>query len=228
MPLAMVPAFGLALAFQPLMQRSNVAVGVTPARTNMLGSILHHRAYVPRATISCAIAADELAQLHDDADAVFNVIDVDGNGSISEEELVTHLVSAGYKAEAVAKIFEKLDTDKSGELSRDELRAGFLNYTPLRKAPGFGNYNEEFKDEIHDDADELFASIDFDNDGEITEAELRVHLRTSSDFSDTAITNIFQMLDINKDGGITREELRSAFVRSSALRLAIGEGPNFK
>ena len=84
-------------------------------------------------------------QIHQDADAVFSVIDKDGNGSISADELTTHLVSCGYKPEAVKKIFATLDTDGDGELSREELRAGMVNYTPLRKAPGLGNYNAECK-----------------------------------------------------------------------------------
>jgi calcium-dependent protein kinase len=139
-----------------------------------------------------------------------------------------HLTASGYKAEAVEKIFEKLDIDKSGCLSLEELIAGFTNYTPLRKAPGFGTYNEQFKELIHADADALFNAIDGNNDGEITDAELRVHLRQFSNFSDAAITNIFSMLDTNANGGVDRTELRSAFVRSSALRQAIGQGPNFK
>jgi hypothetical protein len=37
-----------------------------------------------------------------------------------------------------------------------------------------------------------------------------------------------QLLDVNKDGEVERDELREAFVKYSALRQAIGEGPNFK
>ena len=84
---------------------------------------------------------------------------------------------------------------------------GFLNYTPLRKAPGFGTYNEEFKEEIYADADALFNSIDANNDGEITDKELRLHLRQFSNFSDAAITNVFQMLDADENGGIDRDEV---------------------
>jgi len=167
-------------------------------------------------------------QIHQDADAVFSVIDKDGNGSISADELTTHLVSCGYKPEAVKKIFATLDTDGDGELSREELRAGMVNYTPLRKAPGLGNYNAEFEEEIKADADSLFDSIDMDADGEITDPELRVHLRQFSNYSDAAISNIFDLLDIDEDGGITKEELRAAFIKNSALRQAIGSGPNYK
>ena len=55
-----------------------------------------------------------------------------------------------------------------------------------------------------------------------------MHLREFSKYSDKAITNIFDFLDIDEDGGISREELRSAFVSYSALRQAIGAGPNYK
>ena len=34
---------------------------------------------------------------------------------------------------------QKLDVDGNGELSREELQQGMANFTPLRKAPGFGN-----------------------------------------------------------------------------------------
>ena len=67
-------------------------------------------------------------------------------------------------------------------------------------------------------------SIDEDGDGEITDMELRVHLREFSKFTDKAITRLFTFLDIDSDGGITRDELRSAFVSYSALRQAIGSG----
>jgi len=43
-----------------------------------------------------------------------------------------------------------------------------------------------------------------------------------------AISKIFKLLDVNKDGDIEKKELRDAFVKYSALRQAIGEGPNFK
>ena len=43
-----------------------------------------------------------------------------------------------------------------------------------------------------------------------------------------AISSIFSLLDVNRDGEIEKAELRAAFVKYSALRQAIGEGPNWK
>jgi len=202
---------------------------LAPVQRSIAPTTLQPAACVPKARLFSLIMAEpSVEQIHKDADAVFSVIDVDGNGSISADELTDHLVDCGYKSEAVKKIFSTLDTDGDGALSRDELRAGMVSYTPLRKAPGLGNYNEEYKEEIQTDADALFDSIDMDRDGEVTEPELRVHLRQFSKYTDAAITNIFDLLDVDEDGGITKEELRAAFIKYSALRQAIGAGPNYK
>ena len=64
--------------------------------------------------------------------------------------------------------------------------------------------------------------------GSISKDELREHLKTFSKYSFKAISKIFKMLDVNKDGSIEKEELRNAFVQYSALRQAIGDGPNHK
>jgi len=108
---------------------------------------------------------------------VFAVIDENGDGSISLPELKyatrlepqtsrlqtglpltraslaldrKHLLKSGYNEMAVEKVFAKLDTDGDGEITPEELRQGFLQYTPLRSAPGLGAYNSQFVDEIHE------------------------------------------------------------------------------
>ena len=68
-------------------------------------------------------AEASLAEIHAEADAIFSIIDINGDGAISKEELTSHLCAAGYAEEAVANIFNKLDTNKDGELSPDEVLA---------------------------------------------------------------------------------------------------------
>jgi len=64
---------------------------------------------------------------------------------------------------------------------------------------------------------------------EIDVSELKSYLdRKFSKFTVAGVENLFEIMDVNNDGKITKEELKDAFVRYSALRLAIGEGPNFK
>eukprot|EP00588_Corethron_pennatum_P009589 CAMPEP_0194271384 /NCGR_PEP_ID=MMETSP0169-20130528/5172_1 /TAXON_ID=218684 /ORGANISM="Corethron pennatum, Strain L29A3" /LENGTH=247 /DNA_ID=CAMNT_0039013713 /DNA_START=14 /DNA_END=757 /DNA_ORIENTATION=- len=171
---------------------------------------------------------EDLGQIHKDADAIFSIIDVDGDGAISLSELNAHMTKSGYADNVVSKIFRKLDTNKDGVVSGAEFRDGMVTFAPLRSAPGLGNYNAEFVTEIHADADTLFRSIDEDGDGEITKIEMRSHLSRVTGYSDRAIDNIFGMLDADKDGTVSKEEVRDAFVRYSAFRQAVGEGPNFK
>jgi Ca2+-binding EF-hand superfamily protein len=185
-----------------------------------------------RATLYAAAADQDqssIEELRRDADVIFSIIDSDGSGSISREEMTSHLSDAGYTEEVIDKIFNKLDTNKDSEISKEEFRRGFVIIIALRSAPGLGNFNSQFEKEIYEDADQVFQSADADGDGEIDESELKSHLgRRFGKFSDEATENIFRMLDVNGDRTISREEFRDAFVRYAALRQAIGEGPNYK
>merc|ERR1719453_435333 len=78
------------------------------------------------------------AQLEEDADALFQVLDADGNGTVSEAELRTHLQSYGYEPEFASKIMSSLDFDQSGEIDRDELSKAFVIHPSMRTAPGLG------------------------------------------------------------------------------------------
>jgi len=228
----MLPLLALPLSFlaQPSPPRHAVPTTATATAPRLAAVPAALRMAAPTASRMARIVMEVEVDLDvvKDADAVFAVIDVNGDGTIDRAELMAHLTKAGYTEDAVNMLFDKLDADKSEAIDRNELRAGFLKYTPLRTAPGLGAYNKQFVEEIHVDADALFSALDKNDDGAISKDELREHLKTFSNYSFKAISNIFSMLDVNKDGEIERAELRDAFVKCSALRQAIGEGPNFK
>jgi len=171
---------------------------------------------------------DNLEQINRDSDAIFSVIDNDGNGEISLDELTSHLTKSGYEETVVTKIFAKMDVNNDGCISGEEFRTGMVQFAPLRSAPGLGNYNADFVHEIQADADALFRNIDVDGDGTVTPQELTQYLKMVSSYTDPAIANLFAMLDVDQDGAISKEEVREAFIKYSALRQAVGEGPNFK
>jgi len=170
-----------------------------------------------------------IATIRRNAEATFAVIDVDGSGTLSREELTKHLSVSGYNDETITKIFNKMDVNNDDEISRSEFQSGMVLLSALQSAPGLGNYNAEFVSEICEDADQVFQSCDADGNGEIDRRELRSHVgRSFADYSEVAIDNIFRQIDADGDGTITQEEWRDAFCKSSALRQAIGEGPNYK
>lgn len=171
----------------------------------------------------------ETLAIYRDADIIFSLIDIDGNGFVSREEISDHLLVAGYTEKVINQIFAKMDVNKDNQISKDEFRSGMVLIKALQTAPGFGSYNAQFVKEIYEDADQVFQSADADGNGEIDESELKNHLRrTLPKYSAEAINNIFRILDRDGDKTISQKELRDAFVRSSALRQAIGEGPNYK
>lgn len=119
-----------------------------------------------------------------DPAALFKALDADKSGGITKEELVAGLKSAvrgagqsnasfdtrtfgallsvqeaSEKSNRADKLFAKLDTDKSGDISAEELTAGLAG----------GKQVDANKNGL----DALFAMIDKDKDGKISADELK-------------------------------------------------------
>jgi len=160
-----------------------------------------------------ALASKLVAQ----ADAFFAAIDVDGNGEISFGELEAHLEDLGFNAGAIDHIFDLLDVNKDGEISKLELRQSFVKYDDpaLRLALGLGAT----------EADDVFDAIDVNGDGEISMAELEAYLEVSSsgggDVQECTRT-LFRTLDANGDGRVSRDELREGYAEYTAFRRVLG------
>lgn len=188
---------------------------------------------------------ETVAQIHADADAVFALLDLDGDEELTLEELSWHLGGAGYSQPAVENIFSTLCADSECRIatvseecddrtvSRDELRQCFERFATLREVPGLVNTKEpstkELVAEVERAADELFDAIDADGDGQISKAELQARLSSgeSAAYSMRASDKVFDAIDTDGNGRISRDELRDGMVRYSALRLALGVGKPF-
>ncbi|MEV1248801.1 EF-hand domain-containing protein [Nonomuraea sp. NPDC052129] len=65
------------------------------------------------------------------ADAVFDAVDADANGSISRPELARLYAAVGESAETSNGFFDRIDTDGDGRISREEYTAALRGmYAP--------------------------------------------------------------------------------------------------
>mmetsp|Transcript_38491 Transcript_38491/g.89488 ORF Transcript_38491/g.89488 Transcript_38491/m.89488 type:complete len:298 (-) Transcript_38491:286-1179(-) len=195
-----------------------------------------------------ATAADNDAAFAE-ADSIFDTIDINKDGGISNAELQAHLVILGYSKDSIRYLFTALDSNADGVISREEMRFAFANYesTALYMSLGLGNEvtNDAFNDAVgavrssakagntlskkanNELADLIFDMIDTDKSGEIDSEELKKHFRVKGNstwqignFSANSVESILEALDIDFDGTISREEMREGFNQYDPRALA--------
>ncbi len=110
-------------------------------------------------------------------------MDGDKNNTVSREEFARLL-----------QLFDALDSDKSGDLSQEELN-GFFRVMPQVQAQATGGV----------DVNLLFTRYDKDKDGKITAEEM-------------GNERLFKSLDLNKDGFLPREEAEQALKQLEKAR----------
>lgn len=62
---------------------------------------------------------------------VFSQIDVDGDGLVTEDELLQFLCRAGVEPDEMSALFASLDVDKDDSITPDEFEAGFSAYKSI-------------------------------------------------------------------------------------------------
>jgi len=58
----------------------------------------------------------------------FKRLDTDASGTLSVEELRTHLTEQGVDSRSIEAMIKKMDTDRSGDISHSEFTAGFSDF----------------------------------------------------------------------------------------------------
>lgn len=138
-----------------------------------------------------------------EANTIFNAFDIDTSNSIKLKELPVYLIRylSLTKTNGNNKIlFSKKDIDKSGTISRTELR------NAITKKPT----NER-------DADMIFGIANKDNSDAIDLDELTVHL-SSIGYTINDIEKLFAKMDANKNGEISRYEFQQAIFNNSGSK----------
>lgn len=195
----------------------------------------------PRSTWPAMDDGMPIEEINVMADAVFANLDVNDDGAISDDELRGWLVgNFPYTDELVSKIFSGIDFDASGEIDAMELRKAFVKYPTLRTAPGLGGLeNTKVRStwpaiddgmpsaEIFRMADDIFAKLDANGDGAISEEELRGWMVSKFEHNEELVSKIFAGIDFDASGEIDSEELRKAMIKFPALRTVPGMGGSY-
>mmetsp|Transcript_2554 Transcript_2554/g.4641 ORF Transcript_2554/g.4641 Transcript_2554/m.4641 type:complete len:285 (-) Transcript_2554:46-900(-) len=205
-------------------------------------SLSPHQAYKYGSSVSVLASsakttAEDEVDIFEEAEAIFDCVDVNQDGVISPDELRHHLVNQmGYSTEYTNFLFESIDMDSDGELSRQEFRFAFYNFeavslymtlgvggSELTSSDAFQNISKQMSWESRDTlllddlADMIFDMIDTDESGEIDASELQAHFDTVTAKLGTDsqaieyVNDIMTVLDANKDGVIERGEMRVGF-----------------
>jgi Ca2+-binding EF-hand superfamily protein len=132
--------------------------------------------------------------------------DADGDGKITKEEFEQarggHGAAGG--APGIDKLFERLDTNKDGKLTKDELPERPADRIMKADADGDGAVTKEELQAARDKmggqmADKLFERFDANKDGKLTRDELPEKL-----------ADRIMKADADGDGAVTKEEIRQA------------------
>lgn len=156
---------------------------------------------------------------------MFAMMDLDGNGVVSEAEFRRYLARFKYTEAASTRIFKALDADGDGEISVGEISelATFVDENSNTALGTGARFSDALLIEARrSKADKIFDIVDENGDGEISSAELRAYLMADG-YTEIASDAVLHSLDSNDDGKLSRTELSDGFEKYSKMRQAVME-----
>lgn len=153
--------------------------------------------FVLAAGLGVSAAVPAFAMHHDKMEAAFKTADKDGDGTLDREE--------AKAMPRVAKNFDRLDADKSGTLSLDEISAA---------AEKGRKMHDKMKDG-HEKGKAHFAAADKDSDGSLDREEAKAMPH---------VAKHFDRIDADKSGTVTEDELHTFMKQHMKKRRDRSEG----
>ena len=140
----------------------------------------------------------QAARSRPDPSEMFDKIDTDGSGGISQSELdafVQDLSDKTGKSIDATNAVSTYDTDKNGELSQDEFKSfmdasGIAPPPPPHGGPGMMNGVGAGGESSGTDADSVISAYDINGDGVLSSDELQAYLDDTG--SSSSLTSLFQ------------------------------------
>lgn len=215
---------------------------IIPSNCLLADEALHQRSpYQPLKQSSDETQYDVITDMVAEANSIFDSIDVNNDGEISNDELQANLEESGYSPETIRNLFTALDKNADGVISREEMLFAFSNYEATALFMALGKGSEVSGDAYNDAvnkirsnakidnnlsselltklADLIFDMIDTNKSGEIDTQELKDFFREAGgdsyreagNASAVSTKNVFRALDLDSNSSISREEMRDGF-----------------
>jgi Ca2+-binding EF-hand superfamily protein len=135
--------------------------------------------------------------------------DKNGDGLLQRDEL-----PPAYRA-----AFERIDTNKDGKISREELAQGIAHLRPRRRPSDviymlveMSDFDDECQREVQR-AYEILRRLDHNKDGKIDAGEFKAG---REHIANNRVDFLFKQLDADKDGRISREEAKGHILANFA------------
>mmetsp|Transcript_130 Transcript_130/g.157 ORF Transcript_130/g.157 Transcript_130/m.157 type:complete len:290 (+) Transcript_130:147-1016(+) len=155
-----------------------------------------------------------------EADELFDSIDVNNDGGITNDELREYLEKAGYTKESIRYLFTAFDSNADGIISREEMRYAFSNYeiSALYKAFGLAAATETTTKATESSTSEekqlLLDQIQFNEAIKDIRSKSKIDDKTVPWIFSELADSVFDMIDKDKNGDISKEELREYFEKN--------------
>lgn len=163
---------------------------------------------------------------------MFDRIDEDGDGKITEEEFTTSMEKRFGKAEGpggekpdAATLFKSADSDEDGAITVSEFKSAMTALQEKRRsssADGAGQARPPGPPpSAQAEAEKVFDALDTNKDGTVSIEEVAAALSKEAEASEASsreedLKTVFNAFDADQDGGITKSELTAAFERIQA------------
>ncbi|HEY8926083.1 MAG TPA: EF-hand domain-containing protein [Polyangia bacterium] len=153
------------------------------------------------AAVPVALANKEGAEAHG-PDAMFKMMDANGDGKISAQE----------HADAAKKMFTKMDTNGDGKVTAAEMDA-FHEHLMARKMHGDASKEPHKSEHGEMSSADKIKAIDTDHDGVLTADE---HAAGSK--------SMFEKMDTDHDGFLSKAELEAGHAKLMNSKPTMGTG----
>lgn len=160
------------------------------------------------------------------AEATFKALDTDSSGGISTTEFQSFLdsmptdtrsallaaqenSSSSSSSSTTSSLFSSIDSDGDGSVTQTELDGFMKSNAPAGGPPPPPPPDEASENSEGDPNSDLFAALDADQSGGVSESELSDFLSKASSSSSTDSSSLFGSIDSDSDGSITEAELQA-------------------